>query len=196
MKNEVRYWKHCIGTGKKKKKVQTTSSLTHTTQWNDSVGYLFCISGGNNWVLIKSQYQLNYYIMSNTTLHYMHKSHTHTMHDDGVEACGPAGVTAVIQVWSGLNRGMAWAQMMVLSSSSVSWLTAMILVSCSTYLAWSCMKCGMRTFSIWASAFSRSTSSNDTWAHRKIEETELETCWTSNQKSNWNEAVQKCKHNN
>ena len=72
---------------------------------------------------------------------------------------------------------------MVLSSSSVSWLTAMIFVSCSAYLAWSCMKCGMRTFSIWASAFRRSTSSKDTWAHGETQETGSATCWGVNRKS-------------
>lgn len=53
-------------------------------------------------------------------------------------------------------------QMMLLSSSSVSWLAAMIFASCCAYLAWSCMKWGMRTFSMWARGLSRSTSSYDT----------------------------------
>lgn len=56
----------------------------------------------------------------------------------------------------------AAAQMMLLSSSSVSWLTAMIFASCCAYLAWSCMKWGMRTFSMWARGRRRSTSSYDT----------------------------------
>lgn len=88
-----------------------------------------------------------------------------------------------VQVWAALwgGRGDEWVgrggslrelQMMDLSSVSVSWLTAMILLSSSAYLAWSCMKCGMRTFSIWATSFSLSTSSYDTWGDGPTQETE------------------------
>lgn len=74
------------------------------------------MTGWNNRFLIKSQYQMRWIILSNTTLHYMqyntlHRSHTATMHGDGVGACRPWRVVVWLrcgQVSAGAYTELRW----------------------------------------------------------------------------------------